>query len=244
MRQSEARPGARERPVGSVPVRHHDAAVLSEYLARRFLRAGVEDLVADRLFRPDAPGPPLLRRSCLHQPPPRFIGMHELGGENAIEKRSGARSEKTGYRLGLVPERLRVDLQPFPRHDPHLAFERDVVEVLRRYHLDGELRCVAASGLQLRWTQRRLNTPVAAAAVLRAAVLDKDEAPLHDGDLFGFLELPHLLERPAASAADPVRLVELVDFLKGGKLRLFFGTVAALRKSRCGLLGVGMGALL
>src|SRR5437870_1890106 len=102
----------------------------------------------------------------------------------------------------LIPERLRVDREPRPRHLPHLPGEREVIEVLRHRDPDREVDRVPATGNELRRPRRGDDAPAALAAVLLAAVAHEAEAPLDDVDLLGVLVLlgPGL-ERPATLRA-------------------------------------------
>src|SRR2546430_17250264 len=76
------------------------------------------------------------------------------------------------YTLSLhdaLPECLGVDREAQPRHLPHLAGQREVVEVLRHRHADGEVHGVASAGDELRRARGGHDPCPALAAVLLPA---------------------------------------------------------------------------
>jgi len=140
-------------------------------------------------------------------------------------------------RVQLVPERLGVDREPGARHLPHLARERQVIDVLRDGDRHGKVDRVAAPRHELRRPERGVHAPAARAAVLLAAVAHEAVGALDDVDLVGVLGLARPLgELSAAGGAGPVGLVEGVDDLELRELGLRAGTVAAPGRRRSGRL--------
>ena len=71
----------------------------------------------------------------------------------------------------LIPQRLRLDDEPLARHHPHLAFEGEMVRILRHRDTDGEFGRIPTARCQLRRTGRGHDGAVARAAVLLAQVV-------------------------------------------------------------------------
>jgi hypothetical protein len=66
---------------------------------------------------------------------------------------------------------LRVDDQPVARHHPHLAFERQMIGVLRDGDADAEFGRIPTAGDHLRRAGRRHHRAVAGAAILLPHVM-------------------------------------------------------------------------
>ncbi len=136
-------------------------------------------------------------------------------------------------RLQLIPERLGLDLQPLARHHPDLAFQRQMVGVLRDRHADGKRRRVAPARDHRRRGRRGDHGAVARAAILLPRVALDVIRRLHRGDAVGGFALPgELGERPAAGRAGPLIRRQLVPHLDHGQGRLLAGTVARSRGPR------------
>ncbi len=136
-------------------------------------------------------------------------------------------------RLQLIPERLGLDLQPLARHHPDLAFQRQMVGVLRDRHADGEGRR-AAPARDLRRLRRRGDhgTVARAAALLPRVALDAIRR-LHRGDAVGRLALPgEIGGRPATGRAGPLVRRELMPHLDHGHGRLLARAMARPRRPR------------
>ena len=104
-----------------------------------------------------------------------------------------------GDGVDLIPQRLRLDDEPLPRHHADLAFERQVIGVLGDGHTDAEGRGVAAAGRDLRRPGRGDDGAIARAAVLLAPMLLHVIRQLDRRDPLGVFRLAgHLGERPAA----------------------------------------------
>jgi hypothetical protein len=74
-------------------------------------------------------------------------------------------------RIELIPQRLRIDDEPLTGHHAHLAFERQMIRVLRHGHADAKFRRIAAPGNHLRGSGRCDDRPVARAAILLPDVM-------------------------------------------------------------------------
>ena len=169
-----------ERAIGGVAVAEHDAAIVPEHRGGARGRAGAEQAVDDGIGSTERPHPPGLRPPRLHELPRRLVRPEHWRREHVGEERLVRRREMVTQREELVPERLRVDAEPRPRHLPHLAGEREVIEVLRHRHGDREVHRVPAAGHELRRPRRRDDAPAAFAAILLAAVPHDAKAPLND----------------------------------------------------------------
>jgi hypothetical protein len=126
----------------------------------------VGQLIAQRL--------PVRRRAdvvaaTVEQSPARLVRADDDRGEDVGGDRFREILHDPRRVLDHVPERLRIDDEPLARHRPDLALQRSVIEVLRSGHLDREVDRVARSGEEFHRAGRRLDAPVAGAAVLLAS---------------------------------------------------------------------------
>ena len=176
MSQREAGASARERLVGAVSIGHDDAVVAVEHLAGRVLRAALQDRVRDRVFARDGPRPPAFALRAAEQAPPGFIRADDRRREHVPLERVVRRLQHGGQGLDLIPQRLGLDRQPFPRHHPRLTFERLVIHVLVDRDLDREHRRIPPAADvgpagQAQRAGRRVDAAVAAASVLLPPML-------------------------------------------------------------------------
>jgi hypothetical protein len=75
------------------------------------------------------------------------------------------------HRVELIPERLRVDVQAFSRHHPHLALEGEMIGVLRDRHAHAKFGRIPAAGEDLGGARRCDHCAIARAPVLLADVM-------------------------------------------------------------------------
>ena len=102
------------------------------------------------------------------------------------------RLQHEGQGVELIPERLRLDRQTLACHDPRLALQRQMIEVLAGGDLDGEVRRVAPAApvgarREAQRPGRRVDATVARTPIFLAPVGGVDEAPLDERDLLGVL---------------------------------------------------------
>jgi len=227
--------GPRDGLVGLVPVGHHDAVVVAQHFSRRRRRPAGKDPVHDRGRRGHRPRVPLLGRVLVQHRPVRLIDVDERGRKRLGQQRLVALAEVLCQELDLVPQRLAVDDQIVGVVHPHLALERQVVQVLRDGHVHGEVHRVPSALDQLERPGRRHRRAAVLTTVLLPSVLAHDELPLDDGDLFGLLALPLPLgQRLTTLGADAIRFIKLVRVLLEGQLRLLAAPVAIARRWRHG----------
>jgi hypothetical protein len=119
--------------------------------------------------------------------------------------------------LELIPERLGFDAEPFARHHAYLAFEREMIRVLRHGDAHRERRTVATTRNDGRRRRCRHHRAVAGAAVLLPHVVF-DVIGRFDGrnSLGGFGLIRQLGERPAARGAGALVLRQLMPDLHDG----------------------------
>ena len=164
---------------------------------------------------------PLGRAGLPQQRPARFIGAEDGGGEDVGVERVVRGRQMVRECRELIPERLRVDRETGPCHLLHLPGERQVIGVLREGHGDRKGHRVAAAGRKLRWAERRVDTPAAAAPVFLPPMADETEGALDDVDLVRILGLA-VPKREGAAALQALLIggVERVDDLDERQRRL------------------------
>jgi ribosomal protein S28E/S33 len=142
--------------------------------------------------------------------------------ENLRAHRLVGRLQVPRQGLDLVPQRLAVDHLPLARHLPALTFQGQMVEVLGRGGLHGELHRVATARDELVGAGRRHHRAIAATVVLGPSVRDDHEVPLDDRDLLRVLGLSrHRREIPRAGRTAPLLRRQLVNLFDHRQLRLF-----------------------
>ena len=227
----ERRPGAGAGPgqglVDRIAVAHHDAPVAGEEGAGFLRPPGPAQAMEDPLLRGHAPDPPARGAAVLvHELPVGLVGADDRRRQHPGQKRPVRRLERLRQGIDLIPKGLGSDHQALAFHDPRLALEREVVEVLTDRHLDRKLRRIASTGDELRRRRRGDYRGVAPAAVLLPPVAHEDEVALDDRDLLGLLALlAEGHEITAAGRAGALGLGQLVDLLDDRQLRLCRRTV-------------------
>ena len=199
MREREAGPVAREDLVHREAIDDDDAAVAAEHLAafvRRFARQDAIERDGRRVHAPHGAGRRRRRPDRGHRVSSTLI----TGAASArAPERLVGRLEVTRERVDLIPQRLRVDAQPLARHHADLAFERQVIGVLRDGDADGKRRGIATARDELHRAGRGDDRAVARAAVLLAHVLLDLIRELDRGDALRRLVLARHLGQLAAA---------------------------------------------
>lgn len=225
VREHEGAAALGERLVTRIPVAHHRADVAVEELTGGVLRAVLEEPVVDAPLDAERPDVPALGRAAArlgaHQAPPRLVGADDREGEHPIAKaRVRGREQRRGG-VALIPERLRIDDEPFAPEDAHHAFERQMVHVLADDDLGHERERIPSTVGEPLGAGRREHARAARAAVLLPLVpLDHEVARDHV-DLVARLELPGphaervLAERAAAGLVGRERVLDLFDRQRG-----------------------------
>jgi hypothetical protein len=121
-------------------------------------------------------------------------------------------------RVELVPQRLRVDHQAVARHHPHLAFERQMIGVLRHRDADAGFGRIPTTGDHLRRAGRRDHRAVAGAAVLLAPMMLDLVRQLDGRDPLRVFRLAgHFGQRAPARGTGPLIRRQLVADLHDGQ---------------------------
>ena len=142
-----------------------------------------------------------------------------------------------GQHFDLVPQRLAVDDEAVGQVHPHLAFQRQVVQVLGDGHVDREFHRIPPALYEPERSRRCHWRAAMLAAVLLSSVLAHHEVPLHHRDLLGILRLTFPLgQRRAAVGTHAVGLDQFVRVLFDGQLGLLARPVTIAWRTRHGRL--------
>jgi hypothetical protein len=133
--------------------------------------------------------------------------------------------------LDLIPERLRLDDQALARHHSHLAFQREMVGVLRDSHADGKGRAVPTARNHCGRGGRGDDGAVAGTPILLPNVVLDVIRRLHGGDALGRLALPGQFgQRPATGRTPALIGGQLMPHLDDRQRRLLARPVAWPRR--------------
>jgi hypothetical protein len=232
VRKDETRTVAGQRRIDGKAVDDGRAAVAGQHLAAFLGRLPGEDAIRRDGRTADTPDRASRRLRRAQNRPPRFIDVDDGRLERAPQQRPVGRLQMARQRVQLIPERLRIEVQPLAGHHPHLPFERQMGGVLGDRHADREFRRVAAAGDQRQRRRRRHDRAIAGAAILLPDVVLDLIGELHGRDaLSGFGLAGHLLQ--FAPARRTLALVgrELMADLDRRQRGLWSRTVAGLREA-------------
>jgi hypothetical protein len=211
----------------------HRAAVTAQHLAAFLGRLTRQNAVEGHGRGPHGPDRPRGGRGRPHDAPARFVHMDHRRLERAATERGIGGLEVPGDRVELVPQRLGLDHQPFARHHADLAFERQMIKVLRDRHADAEVGRIARPRHHLDRPGGRHDGPVAGTAVLLADVLLELIRQLDRGDaLRGFRLSRHLHQLAATRGAPALLRRQLMTDLDNRERGLRARPMARSRRTR------------
>jgi hypothetical protein len=171
MREREAGAVARQHLVHGEAVDDGDPLVVPQDLAALLSGFAGQDAIEGDGRRVHAPDRTRGRLRRAHDGPARFVDIDHRRCKRSAPERRIRRFQVTSDCVKLIPERLRLHGQALPRHHPYLAFEGQMIRVLRDGDADAEFGGIPPAGDDLRGPRRRDHRAVAGAAVLLADMM-------------------------------------------------------------------------
>src|SRR5690606_26287432 len=239
MREPDVRSLFLDRFIRLVAVAQHGTLVAGEHLLRDLSAAARCDLVPARIMGGECPDPPSLAGVRAHEAPPRLVRADHICAEDVIAEREIARNQVHRDGVDDVPQRLRVDREALAFHDPDLALQRKVVQLLVDDDADGKREVVASPLRHLGHLRGSRDDRFGArAAIFLALLLAELVLAFDTNDDLAVFGLPvHGLERALTLRAGLLAFIENFEHLDDGQVGLRTRSVALLFATFLLLLG-------